>query len=49
MVLQPSEFTTACSICRHAADINKNHDDKILPALFFMLMKTIECKGKTES
>ena len=46
---QPSEFTTAFNICRHGAVINKNHDSKILSTLFFMLMKTIKCKGKTES
>ena len=47
--LQPTEFTTAFSICRHGATINKNHDGKILSTLFFMLMKTINCKRKTES
>ena len=36
------------SICHHGAAINKNHDGKILPTLFFMLMKT-KCKRKTES
>ena len=46
---QPSEFMTAFSICRHGAAINKNCDGKILPTLFFMLMKTIKCKGKTDS
>ena len=46
---QPSEFTAAFCICRHRAAINKNHYGKILPTLFFMLMKTIKCKGKTES
>ena len=35
-------------ICHHGAAINKNHDGKILPTLFFMLMKT-KCKRKTES
>ena len=49
IVMQPSEFTTAFGICRHGAAINKNHDGKILPTLFFMLMKTIKCKGKTDS
>ena len=46
---QPSEFMTAFSICCHGAAINKNQDGKILLTLFFMLMKTIKCKGKTES
>ena len=40
--LQSSKFTMAFSICRHGAAINKNHDGKILPRLFFMLMKTIK-------
>ena len=39
----------AFSICHHGAAINKNHDGKIMPTLFFMLMKTIKRKGKTES
>ena len=46
---QPYEFTTTFSICRHGAAINKNHEGRILLTLFFMLMKTTKCKGKTES
>ena len=46
---QPSEFTTAFSICHYGAVINKNHGNKVLLSLFFMLIKTIKCKGKTES
>ena len=47
--MQPSESMTAFSICRHGAAINKNHEGKILPTLFFTLKKTIKSKEKTES
>ena len=46
---QPSEFTTTFSFCCHGATINENEGSKILPTLFFMVTKTIKCKGKTES
>ena len=47
--IQPPEFTTSLSIYCHGTAINKNHNSKILPTLFFMLIKTIKCKGKTKS
>ena len=37
---------TAFGFCHHGAAINKNHNGKTLPTLFFMLMKTIKCKEK---
>ena len=46
---QPSELVMAFSFCCHGAIINENHNGKILLTLFFMLMKKIKCKGKTES